>query len=170
MADRMTYSNMFSGPRANIVALMDDRSNVADPTVSSSECRKWIYSRDPDIKSSNFKGFPIMIIHASDFGMEEPGSCDMKSRNVDWSVEIEIITCDRGYGTKDGSGMGHMDAISDDIATTLMDVANRKTLQGKGLYNLTFTASNIMLEPMSQQLVYRRSFNVELKTRLRVSP
>ena len=169
MADRITYNNIFSGPRANLLALIDNKTNVADPTTSSSEYRKWIYSRDPDIKSANFKGFPIIIIHSSDFGSEELGSCDMKSKNVNWSVEIEILTSDRGYGAEDGKGMTHMDAISDDIATTLMNVTNRKTLQSNSLFNLTFTSSNITQEVMGEELVYRRSFTVELKTRLKVS-
>lgn len=169
MADRVTYSNIFSAPRANIVALIDNKSNVADPITSVSEFRKWIYSRDPDVKSNNFKGFPLIIIHASDFGTEEQGSCDMKSKPVDWSTEIEILTCDRGYGSKDGMGMSHMDSISDDIATTLFNAANRQTLQSNGLFNLTFTSSSITPEIIGEQLVYRRAFVVNLKTRLRVS-
>ena len=169
MADRITYSNMFSGPRANILALIDDKSNVADPVTSSSEYRKWIYSRDPDIKSNNFTGFPILIIHSSEFETEEHGSCDMKSKPVNWSTEIEIITSDRGYGSEDGKGMTHMDAISDDIGTTLLNVANRKTLQSNSLFNIIFTSSSITQEVMGETLVYRRSFTVELKSRLRVS-
>lgn len=169
MADRITYSNMFSGPRANILALIDDKSNVADPVTSISEYRKWIYSRDPDIKSNNFTGFPILIIHSSEFETEEQGSCDMKSKPVNWSIEIEILTCDRGYGTKDGEGMTHMDAISDDIATTLLNATNRKTLQSNNLFDMSFTSSRVTPEVMGEQLVYRRSFNVELNTRLKVS-
>ena len=169
MADRITYSNIFSGPRANLLALIDDKTNVADPTTSNSEYRKWIYSRDPDVKGDNFSGFPLIIIHSSNFEPTEKGSCDMKSKPVSWSMEIEILTSDRGYGSKDGMGMVHMDDISDDVATTLLNVANRKTLQSNNLFNLTFTSSNITQDVIGEQLVYRRGFNVELSTRLRVS-
>lgn len=169
MADRVNYTNMFSGPRANLVALIDNKSNVADPTTSTSEYRKWIYSRDPDVKSSSFAGFPLIIIHSSDFEQDEGGSCDMKSKSVGWSIEIEILTSDRGYGSKDGQGMVHMDAISDDIGTTLFNVANRNTLQANSLFNLIFTSSRITTDVIGEQLVYRRVFSVELKTRMQVS-
>ena len=90
MADQVIYSNLFSESRNNVVALITT-TNVPDPVSVSSEFRKWIYSREPDAKSTDFGGYPYIIVHPSnvDFGgLEEGGkSLDMKSEMVLWDID-----------------------------------------------------------------------------------
>ncbi|KKM25258.1 hypothetical protein LCGC14_1596790 [marine sediment metagenome] len=64
MASQVTYTNLFSESRANVIALITS-TNVPDPIISSAEYRKWIYSREPDVKASDFKGYPYIIVNPS---------------------------------------------------------------------------------------------------------
>jgi hypothetical protein len=166
---RITYTNLFSEARNNIVSLLSNKSNVADPTTASSEFRKWIYAREPDVKSSDFKGYPFIIIHPVDFENDEGGSVDGKSKFVSWEIEIEIVASDRGYGGQDGKGLTHIDAVSDSIAQTLADMTNRKTLQTQAMYFARFTSSQVVTEDIGEELVYRRSFILEFRSRIQVS-
>lgn len=169
MADRVTYTNLFSESRENVVALLTS-ANVPDPMVSSAEFRKWIYSREPKTKSNDFKGFPYLVVHPSDLDIEkEGGSLDGKSKFVYWDIEIEIITSDRGYGEKDGSGLTHMDTISNNLIKTLMDITNRNTLSNNSMKFVNPTTTAVGTETIENELVYQRSIMLSFKSRIKVS-
>lgn len=170
MADQVTYTKLFSEARNNVVALLT-ASNVADPLSLSTEYRKWIYSREPDIKAIDFKGYPYIVVNPSIVHIEKKrGSLDGKSKIVSWDIEIEIVTSDRGYGSKDGQGLTYMDAISDDIMQTFNDVSNRNTLSTNSMKfcNLDTTAV-IPEEIIANELCYRRSILISFESRIRVS-
>jgi hypothetical protein len=167
---QVTYENLFSESRNNVVSLISNSSNVADPTLSSSEFRKWIYSRAPDVKASDFPGYPLIIINPVEVDIEEEGgTVDMKSKVVNWDVEIEIVTSDRGYGETNGKGLSHMDAISDDVVQTLMNKTNRVTLSNQSMKFTTPTTSAVTAETVQNELVYRRSIIVSFQSRIQVS-
>ena len=169
MANQVTYENLFSESRNNVVALVTS-SNVADPTLSSAEFRKWIYSREPDTKSSDFSGYPLLIINSSDIDIEkEGGSLDGKSKFVFWDIEVEIVTSDRGYGENDGKGLTHMDTISNSLIKTFMNVTNRKTLSTNSMAFVNPTTTAVGTEVVSNELVYRRSILLSFKSRIPVS-
>ena len=169
MANQVTYTKLFSESRANVIALMTS-TNVVDPIVSSAEFRKWIYSREPDVKSIDFKGYPYLIVHPSDLDIEkELGSLDGKSKFVFWDIEIEIVTSDRGYGEEDGKGLTHMDAISDDLIETFMGTTNRDTLSTNSMKFVNPTTTAVGTEVIDNELVYRRSILLSFKSRIQVS-
>jgi len=169
MADQVTYENLFSESRNNVVALVTS-SNVSDPTISSAEFRKWIYSREPDVKSSDFKGYPYLIINPCDLDIEsEKGSLDGKSKFVYWDIEIEIITSDRGYGANDGKGLIYMDSISNSLIKTFMNITNRKTLSTNSMKFVNPTTTAVGTEVIENELVYRRSLILSFKSRIQVS-
>ena len=169
MASQVTYQNLFSESRNNVVALVTS-GNVPDPTLSSAEYRKWIYSREPDVKSTDFKGYPYLIIHPSDLDIEkEKGSLDGKSKFVYWDVEIEILTSDRGYGEKDGKGLTYMDTISNNLIKTFMNVTNRNTLSTNSMKFVNPTTTAVGTEVIENELVYRRSIMISFKSRIQVS-
>jgi hypothetical protein len=167
MANQVTYSNIFSEARDNIVSIIS--TNVDDPVTTSSQHRKWIYSRYPDTKASDFKGFPIIVVHPADTDIEERGTLDMKSKYVSWSIEIEIITSDRGYGLKDGQGLSHMDSVSDSVISTLMSKTNRKTLSQNSMKFTTPTTTAVVVEDIDNTKIYRRSIMVDCKSRIQIS-
>jgi hypothetical protein len=167
---KVTYANMFSESRNNVVSLVSNTSNVADPTTSTAEFRKWIYAREPDVKDINFKGFPYIIVHPSDVDIEEKGgSVDGKSKTVSWNIEVEIVTCDRGYGTKDGLGLSHMDTLSDSLLKTFLDKTNRSTLRTASMYFSAPVTTAVSDENFDNTKIYRRSIMLPFKGRMQVS-
>lgn len=169
MANQVTYENLFSESRNNVVALVTS-SNVPDPTLSSAEYRKWIYSREPDAKSSEFTGYPYIIIHPCDLDIErERSSVDGRSKFVNWDIEIEIVTSDRGYGEGDGQGLTNMDTISNSIIKTFMNITNRNTLSTNSMKFVNPTTTAVGTEVMENELVYRRSVIISFSSRIQVS-
>ncbi len=169
MADQVTYQNLFSESRNNVVALVTS-TNVPDLTLSSTEFRKWIYSREPDVKSSDFKGYPFIVINPVDLDIEaEGGSLDGKSKFIYWDIELEIVTSDRGYGEKDGKGLTYMDSISNSLIKTFMNITNRKTLSTNSMKFVNPTTTAVGTEVIDNELVYRRSFILSFKSRIQVS-
>lgn len=164
----VTYTNLFSEARNNIVSLIT--SNVSDPVTSSSEFRKWIYSRLPDVKDSEFSGYPLIIVHPADVDIAMGGSTlDGKSKNVSWDVEIEIVTSDRGYGGNSGKGLTHMDSISDSLMQVFMDKSNRNTLTGYRMQMTEPTTTNVVTDVIADELIYRRSIMFSFSSRIHIS-
>lgn len=169
---RVTYENLFSEARANVVTLLTS-TNVPDPTISSAEFRKWIYSSEPSSKNSDFKGYPCLVVnHADvDIGGEEGniGSLDGKSKPIEWDIEIEIITSDRGYGNKAGKGAAYMDTISNNVMTTFLNMTNRNTLSNQSMKFSQPTTTNVTTDIISNEKVFRRSILLPFKSRIQVS-
>lgn len=169
MASQVTYTNLFSESRNNVTALITS-SNVADPTISSAEFRKWVYSREPDAKANNFQGYPYIIVHPADVDIEkEKGNLDGKSKFVSWDIEVEIITSDRGYGENDGKGLTHIDTISNSLIQTFSDMTNRNTLSTNSLKFSRVSTTSVNNEVIHNELVYRRSLMLSFKSRIQVS-
>lgn len=166
---QVTKSNLFSQSRSNIVTLIDDTSKVADPNATSSEHRKFVYSREPDVKSSNFAGYPYIIINPADVDIDEKGSLDGKSKVVNWIIEIEIVASDRGYGKKDGQGLSNIDSITDDIFETLLNMTNRISLSDDSMKFSRPETTAVNTEVIADELVYRRSIIAPFKSRISVS-
>lgn len=157
---KVNSTNLISEPRNNVVALISDSSNVNDPVTTSSEYRKWIYARDPDVKSNDFAGYPFIVIGPSRIDTSGKSSLDSSKRFVNWTIDIEVVSSDRGYGDNDGKGLIHNDAITDDVLQTLLDVTNRKTLRSQGMSFGKPVVSDVLVEPFHQQLAYRRIITV----------
>ena len=169
---QVTYDKLFSEARANVVALLTS-SNVPDPTITSSQFRKWIYSSEPDVKSSGFKGYPVLVVNHADVDIlgeeDNRGSLDGKSKPVFWSIEIEVITSDRGYGSKDGQGAAQMDSISNNIMTTFNNKTNRTTLSNQSMKFSTPTTTAVTPDVIQNEKVFRRSILLPFKSRIQVS-
>jgi len=168
-ATAVTYTNLTSEARDNVVALVENTSKVADPVSGSGEFRKWIYSRVPDTKAADFKGYPFIVVHPAEFQPEEGGSLNGKSKFVSWQIEVEIFTSDRGYGIADGLGLNHMDAITDDVLQTLLGMTNRNTLSGNNLKFSMPRQTSVSTEEINDELIYRRSILSTFKNRIQVS-
>lgn len=169
MASQVTYTNLFSESRNNVVALITT-TNIPDADVSSVQYRKRIYSRRPDIKSVDFAGYPIIIVYPSIVDPEqEESSLDGKSKKVNWIIEVEIITSDRGYGSKAGQGLSDMDTLSNYFAKTFMDITNRNTLSANSMYFSNFEVTSVEPEIINNELCYVRKIMLSFKSRIKVS-
>ena len=166
-AARLSPTTLATSPRANLLALLDTRSKVADP-VDPSGVRKFVYSREPDVNKQGFAGFPYIILPGTTF-VPSKQTVDRKSAQQDFTCEIEVVTCDRGRGDADGQGQVQLDSITNDVLHTLMDRTNRGTLSRSGIYFMASAAQPPVVEPFKDTLVYRRSFAVSFRTRMPVS-
>lgn len=164
MGSTVNYNNLFSESWQNVYDLVNNRSNVADPTTASTSNRKWVYTRDPDVKSISFKGFPYMIVYPTNIDFSPEQTVDGEKKWVNWGVEIEVVTCDRGFNNLDGKGQTHIDAISDDIAETFNKTSNRNTLKANGLYFFRPDSTGVTVEEFNNTLVYRRSFILSFRS------
>ena len=169
MADAVTYTNLSSEVRNNITSLITF-SNIPDPTITSSEYRKWIYSREPDVKANDFKGYPFIIVPTINVDIEsEGGSLDRRYKDVYFECEIEIKTSDRGYGGNDGKGLTHMDSITDNFIKTFNNVTNRNTLRDNSLQFVNMVTSSVGTETINNELIYYRTITLSFKRRLQIS-
>lgn len=167
-ASRVTYANLFSEAWNNIYQLI--KSNATDPLMSSYEKRKWVYSDEPDVKASDFKGYPFIIVWPAELDIpEEEATVDGRSKRTQWTVEIEIVASDRGYGGKDGQGRSHLDSVSNSVMQVLMNITNRKTLRDNGLYKLVPAASGVTEEPLENEKVFRRTFVLSFRGKMQVT-
>lgn len=169
-ASRVNNSNIFSEAWNNLYSLINDRSNVADPISASGEIRKFVYSDDPDVKASDFKGYPYIVVYDTNANIPQEGSSSNGKRKfVYWDCEIEVVTSDRAYGNMEGMGKTHMNSIMDDIFSTLIDATNRQTLRGNGLYKFEPNASDRSTDAEAQTKVFRKSVLLQFMTRMRMS-
>jgi hypothetical protein len=144
-------------------------TNVPDPISISTEFRKWIYSRVPDVKASDFKGYPFIVINPAQFDAQVGGSMNGKSKFVSWEIEIEIFASDRGYGSADGQGLSHIDAITDDIIKTLLDMTARNALSTNNMKFSIPKSTSVTSEVLDNEMIYRRSIIATFKNRIQVS-
>ena len=166
----VTYSNLFSQSWQNVYDLINNKTNVVDPTTSSSEFRKWIYTREPDGKSLDFADFPFIVIYPGSVN-SGVGRMSLKgnARMVTFRFDIDVITSDREFNNREGRGATDCDNLSDDIIQTLNNLTNRNTLSGNNLFNVDVEGGSPVIEPFKEVLTYRRTFSVSLSTRMKVS-
>lgn len=168
MADQVTYSNLFSESRNNVVSLITT-TNIPDSLVGSAEFRKRIYSREPDVKASGFSGYPYFIVNHTDVEIEEGGSVDGKSKFITWNIEVEIVTSDRAYGNRDGQGASDMDTLSDALVKTFANMTNRKSLSNNSMkFSRPYTTA-VVDDVVDNELVFRRSIMLPFRSRIQVS-
>jgi hypothetical protein len=166
MASRVTSSTIFSAAWQNVYDLVNARANIADP--SGQTTRKFVYGREPDVKSAGFLGFPYIIVHGVSSTFKGT-TVDMKGSEVSFTCVVEVVTSDRGFGASDGQGLTQLDAISDDLVETFNKVSNRKTLSNNNLSFSRPDTSDVVAEPLHNTLTFRRSFFLNFKARMQVS-
>ena len=166
---QVTYTNLFSEPRNRVVALITS-TNVPDPTIGSAEYRKWIYSRAPDVKAIETNGYPLIIVGPVDVDTErEQTSGDGKHKFVNFSIDIEIRTSDRGAGNNDGKGLSNMDSISDKLIQTFMNITNRSSLAINSMELIEPTTGSVETIVENKELIYRRIITLAFRSRLAIS-
>jgi len=165
---RVTYDKLFSESRKNVILLLS-KSNVPDPISSSSEYRKWIYSSSPDVKSVGFSGYPLLIVNHADVDILDRSLLSGKTNNVEWNIEVEIVTSDRGNGNKAGMGAMQMDSISDNIMKTFCDVENRKVLSSQSMNFSRPITTAVTTDVVQNEKVFRRSILLSFSSKIKVS-
>lgn len=171
-ASRVDYTSLFSQPYNNVLVLL--QANLTDPATNLvNSPRKWFYNRKPDTKSISFGGYPFVVIRPStnaplgqNTGMQ---SLDGKHRNLEFALQIEVWTSDRGYGDRDAMGAVDMDTISNQVSQILTNVTNRTTLATNGLFFSNPVASGVASDPLEETMTFSRSFDLTFQARTTVS-
>ncbi len=133
---KITSSKIFSQPFWNLYNLINNRSNVPDPDDSTGS-RKFVYRRQPNF-GRNFAGFPFIIVRATK-PTSGPGSADRSKVMKDYDNDIEVYAQDtKSDSVGDPAGAETRDQITDNIAKTLDNVTNRKTLRNNGQSNIVY--------------------------------
>jgi hypothetical protein len=165
------YTNLVSAPRDNIVEII--QNNVNDPTSSTLNTRKWLYSRTPDTKSRDFSGFPYIIIPSPQISLSNAStgehSFDGSKKEVTWEVEITIHATDRGWGNNNGKGLQYVNEISNDMMKVFLNRQIRETLRNYGLAFAMPEVSNVDVIEQDNTLLYEVSVFLSFSTRMRIS-
>ena len=170
MASRLDRTNLLTQGWQNIYDLVNTRSNVADPLQASNQFRKFVYSRDPDVKATDFAGYPFVIVHQAMMNVaRERASVDMKSKMLIFTVEIEVVSSDRGQGNENDKGLTYNNQISDDIAETFNSKTNKIILHDNAIYFANLLTAAVVPEPRAKEMTYRRSFILGFQAKIQVS-
>jgi hypothetical protein len=166
MAEKVTYKNLFSESWNNVKELV--KTKVSDPISSSSQSRKWIYSRIPDVKNEQFKGYPFIVIYPVSINVGgELNSLNGKSKSVSWDVEVEIFSSDRGY--KEGNGALYSDSISNQIMEVFLDKTNRDSLMANSMFFSRPNTTSVTQDVIENELIYRRLILLPFRSKIQVS-
>jgi hypothetical protein len=166
---RVDYTSLLSQPWENIFATVDNRTNVSDPSVGSAEHRKFVYSRDADVKKAGPAKFPYIVCNLPSI-THESYTADGKHCEVSWVVELEVVTSDVGANNQEGKGAEWNNRISDAIVKTFNDKTIKDTLRNTaGMAFFRPDSPGVTVEEMNNTLVFRRSFFLSCKTRMAVS-
>ena len=158
----ITKSNLFTESWNNIYAVVNNRSNIADPTGSTS--RKFVYSRVPNIKA-NFQGFPYIVLNQPSISMNR-SSINAKRKNVIYAIEIEVHTSDKlQNGTANGVGQTHLNQISDDLYETFNSSTIKSSLAALGIENVNITTNNVDIDTEHEELVWIRGFTLNFNNK-----
>jgi len=155
---------LLSQSYANIYNLIDDKSNVPDP--SGSDTRKMIYRRDPLVKGTSFKGYPCIIINPASITFENYGM-DGSRANVGWEINIEIL-CSDTIRNNNAMGAEWCDELTESILYTLNDTTNRKTLRSYGMANIVPDIGDVNLIIISQERIFSRTITLKFNKRLEI--
>ena len=163
MATAVVSTNLLSEAGTNVYDLVKSNSNVADPVTSSSEFRKWVYRRMPDVKDTDFSGFPFIVVHPATFEHDGSQTGNGQVRGTDFAIEVEIVTSDRGYNNMNDKGLTHLDSISDAIVTLFNSNTTRNTLRGNNLRMSTPQPAETGTLIIADKLCFTRSMVITFK-------
>lgn len=169
MANALTHANLYSQAWKNVWDLITDRTKVADPLKGSSDHRKFVYSREPDTASSDFKGYPFVIVHPAKLTREGRRSADAYRADIQAEIEVEVFSSDkvkdyRTTNNPEGKGLDFLDDISDDVIQTFSNKANKATLANNNVGNVQISASDVDFFTEDGERVYIRRFLIAFST------
>jgi len=111
-----------------------------------------------------------MIVSPSEVNiLPDRRSVNGKSKMVSWIIVVEVITSDRGYGSKDGQGMSQMDNLGDSIMDVFNDMTHRTTLSNNSMKFSEPISGGNTIEPIENELTYRRTILLNFTSKIQIS-
>ena len=162
----VSYSNLFSQSYINLFNLINNRSNIPDPLGYKD--RDFVYKKEPDVRDRDFKDYPFIILKLS---KNSPENLSLSNTKGDMLIlfECEIRSSNRMDGKHSGKGAEYLDAISNNLFSTLLSESNKRTLRGYTLYNLNLDTTDTDIVDVEGEQIYVRRFIISFKTRMVLS-
>lgn len=177
MGSVITSSNIESQAYSNLLEVLDNRSNVADPrssgmTNAAVQKRPFVYDSDPFERAINFSDMPYIILELPVLeDVEESHSMDGKYENRIWRHRIIVRTKREGSSNVlTDRGRTDMLAIGDDLQETFKSRTVRDALA-------VFNMRSVVLEKLrtasfaldNSKDIYESEYQIEYSTRIQVS-
>lgn len=141
--------------------------NVTDPlTGTTSSGRKWIYALEPDFKSADFKGYPIIVVEAPDMD-DSSYNLNREFRNNILKFKITLYMKYDGYiGPAGSNPIVQIQKMSDELVNGIRTSTSITTFQNAGMHHPKIQSSPINDEDIHMQRVITRAFLIEFEVPL----
>ena len=167
----ITYDKIHSHAHNNILAILDNRNNVADPRSPNSTVanRQFVYDSDPFLKAVNFLGFPYILLEFPTVTLSKV-SVDGKHKEVRWTQKLFVRTArDGNANVREGAGRTDMMNICDDILQTFNSETIKQSLRVVNIFEIKIQIVGTDTIALKDKEVYETSFELEYYTRMSVS-
>ena len=164
----ITKDKILSLAHANVYNLVNNRSNVSDPSYPSDSGTtrsrdNFVHVRMPDIGSPNFRGYPFIIVHPATVSFSKYSLEGTKSK-AKWGVIIEVQSSDRrNVGVGAGQGMPHMDSISDSLIQLFNSQSTQNHFQDLNMFNSQADVNSVEVTNFAGERLFRREFIVKFE-------
>lgn len=172
MADSaaLSRSNLYTQSFWNFFNLINNRSNVVDPTDASGN-RKFVHAHDPLVDNRGFPGYPYVFLNPARPSNGSLRMADDKSGEVTCQILCEVRSSDVSFrdntaSDPHGKGLTWLDQISDDIFETLNDQTNRSNLRINNIGFVELDVGNVDYVDVNGGIVYVREFTINFRVPL----
>ena len=165
----LTKDKLISTPDSNIYSVVNTRSNVSDPKDSSGG-RVFVYKSDPFIKSSNFNGFPYVVVEGPRISYPSK-SVDGKKKSIEWKQAITVVTASDGalVNVNADAGETNMNDILDDLNETFNDETVKQQLRNLRLYDMDLEVVNTDDTQIKDKTVHNSELELSYREVISVS-
>lgn len=155
----ITKSNFLSSAFTNIYDSVNNRTYVPDP-LSPSGGRKFVYMREPNPKSTNFAGFPFIVVEQPSLTFPTK-LISGKRKKLDYGIVVRIYSTDRMNANQvNGMGVQYLNQISDDLVEAFNSSTLKESLRTYRIDNLSINTSGSDVEDLDEDVVFIREFEI----------
>ncbi len=167
MVSTITRSTINSNAFANVLEIINTRTNIADPRDPDNVgSRKFIYDSDPFNTAIDSDGMPYIFVDLP-ITTYETESANGKVKFLNWKHRIVVRTARRG-ASKSIIDVGRTDLlnISDDLEETFNKVSIRETLAvaNMKMINIDQVSSDVII--VEEDELYEAEFELTYQTRM----
>ncbi len=166
----LTKDKLITTPDSNIFSYINNRNYVKDPkSPAGANNRPFVYKSDPFIKSSNFRGFPYIVVESPRMEYNSV-SANGKVKTIEWKQVITVITSSDGAMVNIGSDAGetNMNDILDDLLELFNNETRKQELRELRLFSMDLKIVNTddiilkdkTLHSSELELTYKERFTV----------
>lgn len=155
------YTNMMSQAWQNVFDIIDNRTYVADPVSVSG--RKFVYTREPRLKTPDFQGFPFIVVDQAKM-IPVNQMINYKRKGITHSITVVVYSTDMKIpGQANGKGVNFLNSISDDLVESFNGSFVKEILRPYKVDNLSIEATDSDVVEIEDDFVFTRTFEITFK-------